>query len=819
MGATNQSSSAMSGSDITPIQTGSLISVAHQSVHFSGSIQPHGFLLALSDREFKIVQVSANTREYLGIEPEDLLGQSLDTLLAPQLVEAMRQSLKDVDNVSPLNLSIRTPAGERFFDGRVQRIESVIFLEVEPTISASEASVLSVHALVRQAIAKLQRVSNLTEFLQAIAQKVRQITEFDRVMVYQFDPQGSGAVMAEAKRNDLPSYLGLHYPATDIPESVREWYKHGLLRFIPDLTAPSIELVPTENPNTHRPLDLTLAMLRGVDPCCVKYHQNMGVAAILVIALLHKQTLWGLISCHHQTPKHIPYTIRAACELLGQFVSSELASKVNDEELDYIVKLKSLQSEFVDSISQVDDLKEALIEPAPRLLELVSAEGAAVCLEDEITLVGATPTVEQVRALIEWAETQVSPSTQNDNPVNETAFATPFHKDALFYTDSLPKLYPMAEPFKETASGVLLLRISKVRHYYILWFRPEVLKTVNWAGNPNASITVEADGSVTLSPRQSFAQWQETVRLTSLPWKTCELENALDLRSAIVGIVLRKADELARINQELERSNRELDSFAYAASHDLKEPLRGIHNYSTLLLKGYESVLDDVGTSRLQTLIRLSRRMESLIDVLLKYSRLGQTQLHLSPTDLNQLVNRALEDLSVSRQDVQPDIRIMRSLPTVHCDPVLIHEVFTNLLSNAFKYNDKAEQWIEIGYLDTQEQLEKGLIQPDSHLYNSSSKASPAALVFYVRDNGIGIRERHLQTIFRLFKRLHEQNLYGGGTGAGLTIARKIVERHGGRLWVESTFGEGSTFYFTLESNAASLLIQKRSTFLQISEC
>lgn len=807
MGATNQSSSAMSGSEITPIQTGSLMSRAHQPVHFSGSIQPHGFLLALSAPEFNIMQVSANTQEYLGIEPENLLGQSLDTLLAPQFVEAMRQSLKDVESVSPLNLSIRTPTGERFFDGRIQRIESVIILEVEPTISSSEASVLSIHVLVRQAIAKLQRASNLTEFLQAITKNLRQITEFDRVMVYKFDPQGSGAVMAEAKRDDLPSYLGLHYPATDIPESVREWYKRGLLRFIPDLTAPSIELVPSENPITHRPLDLSLAMLRGVDPCCVEYHQNMGVAAILVIALLHKQTLWGLMSCHHQTPKHIPYTIRAACELLGQFVASELASKVNDEELDYILKLRSLQSEFVDSISQVDDLKEALINPAPRLLELVSAEGAAVCLEDEIVLVGATPTVEQVRALIEWAETQVSPSTRNDSPVNETAFPTPFHNDALFHTDSLPKLYPRAEAFNETASGVLLLRISKVRHYYILWFRPEVLKTVNWAGDPNASITVEADGSVTLSPRQSFAQWQETVRLTSLPWKACELENALALRSAIVGIVLRKADELARINQELERSNRELDSFAYAASHDLKEPLRGIHNYSTLLIKGYESVLDDVGKSRLQTLIRLTCRMESLIDALLKFSRLGQTQLDLKPTDLNQLVNRVLEDLSVSRQDVQPDIRIVRSLPTVRCDAVLINEVFTNLLSNAFKYNDKAEQWIEIGYLDAQEQLEKGLIQPDSHSRSSSSKASPIPPVFYVRDNGIGIRERHLQIIFRLFKRLHEQNLYGGGTGAGLTIAKKIVERHGGRIWVESTFAEGSTFYFTVES-----------TFLQIAD-
>ncbi|MCC5635552.1 GAF domain-containing protein [Nostoc sp. CHAB 5844] len=732
-----------------------------EPVHFSGCIQPHGILLVLSYPELTILQVSANVWAYLGKESQMLLGQSLHTLLDIQSVASIQQNLEEGDSLSSLKL--RTLSGDRTFDGTVHRIKQGMILELEPAAQTEESFFL-VHAWVKGAIAKLRKVSSLREFLQLAAQDIRKLTDFDRVMVYQFDPQGAGAVIAEAKRDDLSPYLGLHYPATDIPQPVRELYKRGLLRFIPNLTAPAVELLPSVNPITQQPLDLSPVTLRGVDPCCVTYHQNMGVASILVISLVHNQQLWGLIACHHQTPKLIAYPVREACELLGQFVSVELANKGDREELDYIVKLRSLQSEFVGSISQVDDLKEALVNPALRLLDLVSAQGAAVCLENKITLVGVTPTLEQVRTLIQWADTQ---------PGNE----------ALFHTNLLPKLYPEAETFQNQASGLLLLRISQVRRYYILWFRPEVVQTVNWAGNPHAAMRMEADGSVTLSPRTSFIQWQETVRATSLPWKACELENALDLRSAIVGIVLNKADELARMNQELKRSNQELDSFAYAASHDLKEPLRGIHNFSTLLLKGYESVLDDVGKARLQTLIRLTRRMESLIDALLKFSRLGQAELYLVPTDINQLVNRVLEDLLVSRQEVQPEICIPRSLPTVNCDPILVLEVFTNLLSNAFKYNDKPFQSIEIGYLDTEGSI------PDS-----------SYITFYIKDNGIGIRERHLEIIFRLFKRLHEQNLYGGGTGAGLTIAKKIIERHGGQIWVESTVGLGSIFYFSLKS-------------------
>ncbi|PSB62937.1 cyanobacterial phytochrome A, partial [Chroococcidiopsis cubana CCALA 043] len=252
---------------------------------------------------------------------------------------------------------------------------------------------------------------------------------------------------------------------------------------------------------------------------------------------------------------------------------------------------------------------------------------------------------------------------------------------------------------------------------------------------------------------------------------------------AIVGIVLRKAAELARINSELERTNSELDAFAYIASHDLKEPLRGIHNYSSFLLEDYADILNEDGAFKLQTLVRLTQRMEDLIESLLHFSRLGRIELSFQKTNLNELVSNVVDVLNISLKEERANIRISQTLPIVECDRVQVSEVFSNLISNAIKYNNKEDKSVEIGYLESE---------------NSSNDSQSNSFVFYVRDNGIGIREKHLETIFRIFKRLHAPNRYGGGTGAGLTIAKKIVERHGGKIWVESTYGEGSTFYFTL---------------------
>lgn len=250
--------------------------------------------------------------------------------------------------------------------------------------------------------------------------------------------------------------------------------------------------------------------------------------------------------------------------------------------------------------------------------------------------------------------------------------------------------------------------------------------------------------------------------------------------------------EMERKNQELEISNRELDDFAYIASHDLREPLRGIINFSAFLMEDYADKLDEAGRSKLETLMRLANREEKLIQALLDYSRIGRIELALDKVDLNAVIADISESVKISFQNDDIDITIPRLLPTVLCDRVRINAVFANLVANALKYNESKKKIIEIGYLKSAQASGK-------RTPSKPGNPIPAdQTIYYVKDNGIGIRESHQDKIFTIFKRLHAQDKYGGGTGIGLTIVKKIIALHRGSIWLESTVGEGTTFYFTL---------------------
>lgn len=263
-------------------------------------------------------------------------------------------------------------------------------------------------------------------------------------------------------------------------------------------------------------------------------------------------------------------------------------------------------------------------------------------------------------------------------------------------------------------------------------------------------------------------------------------------RNHLEELVQERTRDLQVRTQELERSNQDLDDFAYIASHDLKEPLRGIANFAQFLAEDYDDKLDTEGQEKLKTLQRLSKRMEALINSLLHYSRVGRADLAIEETDLSLLLSEVLDSLQVTLESENVEVRMPQLLPKITCDAVRVREVFRNLIANAIKYNDKPEKWIEVGWRRAGEA--GGPLSSDAPDVSGGD-----TVVFYVRDNGIGIRDKHLEDVFRIFKRLHGRDKFGGGTGAGLTFVKQIVERHHGRIWIESDFGEGSTFFFTLQ--------------------
>lgn len=244
-------------------------------------------------------------------------------------------------------------------------------------------------------------------------------------------------------------------------------------------------------------------------------------------------------------------------------------------------------------------------------------------------------------------------------------------------------------------------------------------------------------------------------------------------------IVDKQTRSLRQYTEKLETSNRDLDDFAYIASHDLKEPLRGIHNYAEFLLEDYTGKLDEEGQKKLETLKKLSRRMENLIDTLLEFSRISREDMAFKVVDMNAMVHDVLETLAIMIDTKKVTVNVADSLPEVACDEGRVAELYRNLITNALKYNNKTIKMVEIGC-------------------DQVNEAAPGQPVFFVRDNGIGIPAEHQGTIFKIFRRLHGRDEFGGGTGSGLTIVKKIIDRHGGKIWVQSQENEGTTFFFTL---------------------
>jgi chemotaxis family two-component system sensor kinase Cph1 len=745
-----------------------------EPIHIPGLIQPYGFLLCLDEATRRVVQASANTQSLLGLAPEELLGAGLEQLLGPaQLaeIEALWPSITTASRL--LGVRLDSVAGQPGYKLVLHRHDGLLWVEGEP-VADSSVSALDLPAL-NLTLSQLLAADTTQAMCQSAVEQVRALTGFDRVAVYRFAADDSGEIIAEAIRPDLGPWLGLHYPATDIPQQARAMYLKNWLRFIPDASYVPTPLVPARLPGASRPPDMTYAMLRSVSPIHIQYLLNMGSAATMTISLIEDGRLWGMITCHHESPRLVSYELRDLCQFLGKTMSTLLKTKERHDELAYQQRISQVQKQLFELMSSQENFLDGLHRFSPTLLDVFDCSGVAICFEGETITLGHTPTKTQLEEVVDWLRANA-------------------HQD-VFFTNSYTQLNPAGRAIRASASGILAVALAQDPGEYIIWFRPELIQTVTWAGRNEKNQTT-VDGQVFLSPRQSFEAWKQTVEDTAAPWKALEIEAAKEIRLFISDVRLRVFNELqaraltlAGLNAELERSNEELDSFAYVASHDLKEPLRGIHNYSIFLLEDYADQLDAEGVRKLQTLVRLSQRMESLIESLLQLSRVSRLELSAEETDLNQDLAEVVDLLSPRFEQTHTTVTVATPLPTLRADRVRLREVFNNLFTNAMRYNDQVDKRIVVGLAPATVRGPKGTGSPTDFY------------VFYVQDNGIGIAPKHHENIFKIFKRLHAQEKYGGGTGAGLAIAKKMVEKHGGELWVESDAGQGATFYFSVSKH------------------
>lgn len=752
-----------------------------EPIHIPGLIQPHGVLLALSPHDLTIQQISANCQELLGISAQEALGKSLGNLLeAPSAKVTLEELQKLRSSSKPSYLpSVESKGNDQVFDAIAHRsISGPIILELEPANSNAARAGIELYRLVDNSNAALQHCKTLHEMYDACARQVRTISGFDRVMIYRFNPEWHGEVIAEARREDLEPFLGLHYPASDIPVQARILYSKNRLRFIPHCSYKPSPVVPTLLPGTQMPLDLSFSVLRSVSPIHLEYLANMGVGASMSISLMKSDRLWGLIACHNYSPRLVPYNIRTACELLGRTMSLELTTKEDQELAAYSEQMKSTRERLFDRLSSETNIHTALLSGAPNLMNFIDATGAAILVDDEIHRIGQTPGPDEMNQIAEFVQQHA--------------------EDGIYATDAAgEKLHHGTLDI--VAAGVLGITLTSVRRLQILWFRPEQVRTVDWAGDPSKNVAKGSQG-VRLSPRGSFALWKETVRGHSLPWAPSELAAAKDFRRDISTLLLGRAEKLAtelrsmqiageRVNlmldsersarAEAERINRMKDQFLATLSHELRTPLNAILGWSHVLRKSGKDSPEILNA--IDVIDRNTRSQVKMIDDLLDVNRIvsGKLRLDVQVVQLPVVLEGAIETMLPAAHAKSLRVeKMIDPMPGVEFtgDPARLLQVFSNLLFNAMKFTPKG-----------------GRIQVLLERVNSHVEVT-------VSDTGKGIAAEFLPHVFDRFRQEDSTSTRShGGLGLGLSIVRSLVELHGGTVRAESAgVNRGATFVVSL---------------------
>ncbi len=521
----------------TAMPSADLTDCDREPIHIPGAILPHGAMLVLDADTLEVLQAAGDTSRLLGVPLESLLGQSAAVLFRPDQIENLRGLAAALSLAKPRHLldpQMRVIA-DRPLDASIHRSGASLILEFE---AADETDRFAADPLsgVQEMIRGFDESSSLRALCQVAAERVRDVACYDRVLVYKFMQDGSGWVIAESRVPGLEPFLDLHYPAADIPQQARALYLKNWLRLITEVDYESAPLIPALNPRTGMPLDMSQAILRNVSPIHREYLRNMGIDASMSISIIRGGQLWGLIACHHYSQRILPRHLRAVCELFGSMFSLLLESREKGEQFDERLASRMVLQNLMLNLASADDYAVGLTQQSPNLLDYIHGGasagdgarqgGVAVTVKGQLTALGVTPSHEQIDCLIEWLNTHV--------PKNE----------GVFSTDRLSELWQPAAAFAAVASGILVISVSDELSDFIIWFRPELVGTTSWAGEP-AKLIVAGQGEDRLSPRKSFEVWKETVRGQCLPWSPADLDAAFDLRASLLHVVLRRINTAA----------------------------------------------------------------------------------------------------------------------------------------------------------------------------------------------------------------------------------------------------------------------------------
>jgi light-regulated signal transduction histidine kinase (bacteriophytochrome) len=712
---------------------------ADEPIRVPGAIQPHGWMAVLSADGERLAAYSENWSSIESVR--SAMGGLRPRLAGLAMGEAP------------------APLGQMEVDGRMldvsaHRSADLLIAEFEAPTDGDMRHA-SIYSLARHTLPTLQKAKDVADITAIAVTELKRLTGFGRCLLYRFDDDGHGEVLAEAIDDGYDSYAGHHFPGSDIPAQARALYKLNHVRLIADATYTPVALRCVDARLKPEMLDLSFAALRSVSPVHLEYMRNMGTLASMSVSIVVADKLWGLISCHDHAPRYLSLHTRVACEHLGRLVSLQIGAREDKAEVAGRLELRQLTLQLVAALADSDATLQQLVQQPRELLRLGSASGAAVVLDDSCWTVGDTPDVDAIQALAQWIAER---------------------GEQVFHTDRLADAYAPAREMQDTCAGVLAVSISQFHRHLILWFRPEVVQTIQWAGEPTKKVRI-VDGRI--HPRLSFASWKEQVHGRCTPWSAAEVGAAEELRQALIAIVLKRVEEIAEVATELGRVNKELEAFSYTVSHDLRAPMRHIAGYVDLVLDAEGKNMGERALRYLQHVKEASAFAGQLVDALLDFSRMGRSALKRRNVDTEALVEDLVRELKLQEPERAIEWDVQHPLPELWADPVLLQVGARNLLGNAVKYSrGRTPARIRVSAV---------------HL--------PEGDGLEVQDNGVGFQMKYVGKLFGVFQRLHQAEEFEG-TGIGLASLRRIIERHGGTVWARGELNEGATFGFTLPRTA-----------------
>ncbi len=749
--------------NLVPDHQATITNCESEPIHIPGSIQPYGFLFAVKMVDYSIAFASKNCEVYFQLPLSEIIGKSLYLFFDAAEINAFtaQYKLDGNDMERPFIFSLHG----KLYSTSAHKSGDTVVLEMEPF--TEEYNYLpELYIQIKRFTYNTEKSDNLKNFCQDIANETKLITGYDRVMIYRFDKDYNGQVYAESKREDMEPFFGLFYPHTDIPAQARELYLRNPIRMIADVGYEPVPLfgLDEQEGKSAITLDLSLSFLRSVSPIHIQYLKNMGVGASFSISLIHNKKLWGLISCHHDTPKYIPYYARLAAHLQAVFLQSQIDVRQVADEF-YLTKetnkkLQELSEQFAKEQNTIGN------ETTLQLLKnLLNADGIAILHKGNFFTAGTVPAKEDMQLMADWLLKNIKNESFNT---------------ANFADDYLP-----AKTMNNCVAGICCQRLILLPGSAIMWMRREMQTTKLWGGDPNKSILLNEENNL-LTPRKSFAAWRQSVKYQSTEWLRPELNAA-----AAISLVIQKQlylidliEEEVRyrsLNEKLQKANEELANMNWISTHDLKEPLRKIQIYASIILEKYSKEIPDVVHSNIVRMQASAAKMQNLIEALVSYASLMHEDAKFEKVDLNSVIKEVVRDLNEEIEEKGATIDIS-TLPTVKGINFQLQQLFVNIISNSVKFaNPDVPLIIKISSIKTTDNPATIAGEPLKQWFKIS-----------FADNGIGFNNSFKNDIFKVFHRLHANQYIG--SGIGLAICKKIVESHNGYITATGDINKGAQF-------------------------